>query len=126
MDSGNNHNLPPLGGLPETEMKGLNWKEQLHWELYKQYLGNHIKIGHHVKEGDETFIHVAYDLSKLATEQFINHLAADAREELESTGWKENNFQAMVESYQESWTNHRNSDCYHAVERALAGKPLNH
>jgi hypothetical protein len=96
-------------------MKELNWKEQMHWELYKQYLSYRYEP-----------IHECYKQSKIATEQFINNLAADAREELESTGWKENNFQAMVESYQESWTNHRNSDCYQAVERALAGKPLNH
>ena len=120
MDSENNHNLPPLGGPPETEMKGLNWKEQLQWELYKQYLGIN------VKKGDENFIHVAYDLSKLATEQFINHLAADARDELEATGWKEENFQAMAESYEGRWKTERNGDCYNAVERALSGKPLNH
>lgn len=95
---------------------GLNWKEQLQWELYKQYLGCN----------DANVIHVAYDLSKLAVEQFINNLAADAREELEGSGWEEHNFQAMVESYQERWRNQRNGDCYSAVERALAGKPLNH
>ena len=95
---------------------GLNWKEQLQWELYKQYLGCN----------DANVIHVAYDLSKLAVEQFINNLAADAREELEGSGWKEHNFQAMADSYQERWSNQRNSDCYQAVERALAGKPLNH
>lgn len=95
---------------------GLNWKEQLQWELYKQYLGNN----------GPNSIYSAYDLSKLATDQFINNLAADAREELEGTGWKDHNFQAMVESYQERWGNQRNSDCYNAVERALAGKPLNH
>ena len=125
MVSGNNHNLPPLGGLPETEMKGLNWKEQMHWELYKQYLGNNEKklAGY---SSDGNFIHVAYDLSKLATEQFINHLAADARDELEATGWKEENFKAMVESYEGRWKTERNGDCYNAVERALSGKPLNH
>lgn len=94
---------------------GLNWKEQLHWELYKQYLSS----------GDSN-IYECYRLSKLATEQFINNLAADAREELEGSGWKEHNFQAMADSYQERWSNQRNSDCYQAVERALAGKTLDH
>ena len=95
--------------------KELNWKEQLHWELYKQFLGYRYEP-----------IHECYKQSKIATEQFINGLAADAREELEGTGWEEKNFQVMVESYQEKWTNHRNNDCYSAVERALASKPLNH
>jgi len=95
---------------------GLNWKEQMQWELYKQYLGCN----------DANAIYAAYDLSKLAVEQFINNLAADAREELEGTGWAEQNFQAMVESYQGRWDSQRNSDCYNAVQRALSGKPLNH
>ena len=95
---------------------GLNWKEQLQWELYKQYLGCN----------DANVIHVAYDLSKLATEQFINNLAADARGELESNGWKDENFEAMVESYQGRWNSQRNGECYNAVERALSGKTLNH
>jgi hypothetical protein len=96
--------------------KELNFKEQMQWELYKQYL----------ECSDANAIHVAYDLSKLATEQFINNLAADAREELECAGWKEENFQAMVESYQGRWYTNRHGDCYNAVERALSGKPLNH
>lgn len=116
--------------------KELNWREQMHWELYKQYLktpNETYVVNYNVD--DEVYtktvytyrkVNEAYAESLIATEQFINGLAADAREELESTGWEEKNFQAMVESYQESWTNHRNSDCYHAVERALAGKPLNH
>lgn len=112
---------------------GLNWKEQMQWELYKQYLKTPKRVRHDnhyqrtVAEYYENYaIHEAYEQSKLATEQFINNLAADAREELEGSGWKEHNFQAMVESYQERWRNQRNGDCYNAVERALAGKPLNH
>ena len=109
--------------------KELNWKEQLHWDLFKQYL----RTIRRVKRPNDSIqyyeyyeIYGAYEQSKLATEQFINHLAADARGELESTGWEEKNYQEMVDSYQEKWTNHRNGDCYHAVERALASKPLNH
>ena len=94
---------------------GLNWKEQMQWELFKQFLGYRYEP-----------IHECYKQSKIATEQFINNLAADAREELEGSGWKEHNFQSMADSYQERWSNQRNSDCYQAVERALAGKPLNH
>jgi len=97
-------------------INGLNWKEQLQWELYKQYLGCN----------DANVIHVAYDLSKLATEQFINNLAADAREELEGSGFQEENFEAIKKSYEDQWTSQRNSDCFNAVERALSGKPLNH
>lgn len=112
--------------------KELTWKEQMHWDLFKQYLGTIRRVKHDTYDNkpiqyyEYNEIYGAYEQSKLATEQFINNLAADAREELEGTGWKDHNFQAMVESYQESWTNHRNSDCYQAVERALAGKPLNH
>lgn len=95
--------------------KELNWKEKMQWELYKIYISS----------GDSN-IHACYEQSKLATEQFINNLAIDAREELEGSGWEEHNFQAMVESYQERWNSQRNSDCYNAVERALSGKPLNH
>lgn len=95
--------------------KELNFKEQMQWELYKLYLV-------HVGEP----IHECYRLSKLATDQFINNLAVDAREELECAGWKEDNFQAMVESYQGRWYTNRHGDCYNAVERALSGKPLNH
>ena len=88
----------------------LNWREKLHWDLFKQFLGYRYEP-----------IHECYKQSKIATEQFINNLAADAREELESTGWKDD-----IESYQESYTNHRNSECYHAVYRALSQRPLNH
>ena len=94
---------------------GANWKEQLHWELYKQFLGYRYEP-----------VHECYKQSKIATEQVINNLAADARGELESTGWEEQNFKSMVESYQGRWDSERSQDCYHAGERALAGKPLNH
>lgn len=129
MDSGINHNLPPLGGLPETEMKGLNWKEQMHWELYKEYLLKPVVT--YLNNKNETRhslrpINDCFKQSKIATEQFINGLAADAREELEDSGWKEENFRAMMESYEEKWKTERNGECYNAVERALSGKPLNH
>tara|TARA_Y100000816_G_scaffold173553_1_gene124811 strand:- start:22 stop:315 length:294 start_codon:yes stop_codon:yes gene_type:complete len=94
---------------------GLNWKEQMHWELYKQYLSYRYEP-----------IHECYAQSKLATDQFINNLAADAREELESTGWEEQNFKAMLDSYKDQWDSQRNCDCYDAVERALSQRPLNH
>jgi hypothetical protein len=109
--------------------KGLNWKEQLHWELYKQYLGAPIvTYTNNMNETQYKFrpINDCFRQSKIATEQFINGLAADAREELEGTGWEEKNFQAMVDSYTDQWNSQRNGDCYSAVERALAGKPLNH
>lgn len=109
--------------------KSLNWKEQLQWELYKEYLltpistytNNHNETQHKLRPINDCFRQ-----SKIATEQFINHLAADAREELETSGWQEKNFQAMVDSYKDQWTNQRNCDCYDAVERALSQKPLNH
>ena len=111
--------------------KELNWKEQMHWELYKQYLKtpNETYVVNYNVDGEVytktvyTYkkVNEAYAEALIATDQFINNLAADAREELESTGWKDN-----IESYQESYTNHRNSECYHAVYRALACKPLNH
>lgn len=94
---------------------GLNWKEQMQWELYKIYISS----------GDSN-LYACYSQSKMATEQFINNLAADAREELESTGFQEENFEAIKKSYEDQWTSQRNSDCFHAVERALSGKPLNH
>lgn len=93
--------------------KELNWKEQMQWELYKIFISS----------GDSN-LYVCYDQSKLATEQFINNLAADAREELEESGWQEENFEAIKESYSEQWTSQRNSDCFNAVERAFSGKPL--
>ena len=109
--------------------KELNWKEQLHWELYKQYLGAPIvTYTNNMNETQYKFrpINDCFRQSKIATEQFINGLAADAREELEGTGWEEKNFQAMVDSYTDQWSSQRNGDCYSAVERALSGKPLNH
>ena len=39
---------------------GLNWKEQMQWELYKQYLGCN----------DANVIHVAYDLFNKYLESF--------------------------------------------------------
>ena len=116
--------------------KELNWKEQMHWELYKQYLKtpNETYVVNYNGD-DEVYTKTVYTYKKvneayaealIATEQFINGLAADAREELESTGWEEHNFQAMVESYEGRWKTERNGDCYNAVERALSGKPLNH
>ena len=93
--------------------KRLNWKEQMQWELYKIYISS----------GD-SLLYECYNQSKLATEQFINNLAADAREELEESGLQEENFEAIKESYADQWTSQRNSDCFNAVERAFSGKPL--
>ena len=115
---------------------GLNWKEQMHWELYKQYLKTPTKTHVINYKGDgEVFTETLYSdrkpnecfrESKIAIEQFINGLAADARDELESSGWEERNFKAMVDSYEDKWKFERNGDCYNAVERALSTKPLNH
>lgn len=93
--------------------RGLNWKEQLHWELYKQYLGYRYES-----------INECYKQSKLATNQFITNLAVDAREQLEHQGWEESNFKSMIETYTEQWTNQSNSNCYNAVERAISSTPL--
>ena len=109
--------------------RGLNWKEQLHWELYKKYLLTPVvTYQNNMNESQHRLrpINDCFQMSKIATEQFINGLAADAREELEGTGWEEKNFQAMVDSYTDQWNSQRNGDCYSAVERALASKPLNH
>ena len=109
--------------------KGLNWKEQMHWELYKEYLltpvvtyqNNMNESQHRLRPVNDCF-----KQSKIATEQFINGLCGDARDELEASGWEEKNFKAMMESYEEKWKTERNGECYNAVERALSGKPLNH
>ena len=106
---------------------GLNWKEQLHWELYKQYLGAPIlTYTNNMNETQYKFrpINDCFRQSKIATEQFINGLAADAREQLEHQGWEESNFKSMIETYTEQWTNQSNSNCYNAVERAISGTPL--
>ena len=93
--------------------RGLNWKEQLHWELYKQYLGYRYES-----------INECYKQSKLATDQFITNLAADAREQLEHQGWEESDFRSMIKDNTEQWTNKSNWNCYDAVERAIASTPL--
>ena len=93
--------------------RGLNWKEQLHWELYKQYLGYRYES-----------INECYKQSKLATDQFITNLAADAREQLEHQGWEESDFRSMIKDNTEQWTNKSNWNCYDAVERAISSTPL--
>ena len=114
--------------------KGLNWREQMHWELYKQYLrtpNETYVVNYNVD--DEVYtktvytyrkINEAYAEALIATEQFINGLAADAREQLEHQGWKESDFKSMIKDNTEKWTNQSNWNCYDAVERAISGTPL--
>ena len=85
--------------------RGLNWKEQLHWELYKQYLKTPIVSYTNKANMNETHykyrqFNECYDQSKLATDQFINNLAADAREQLEHQGWEESDFRSMIKTIQ--------------------------
>ena len=114
--------------------KGLNWREQMHWELYKQYLrtpNETYVVNYNVD--DEVYTKTVYTYRKvneayaealIATEQFINGLAADAREQLEHQGWKESDFNSMIKDNTEKWTNQSNWNCYDAVERAISGTPL--
>lgn len=109
--------------------RGLNWKEQLHWELYKQYLKTPIVSYTNKANMNETQykyrqFNDCYDQSKLATDQFITNLAADAREQLEHQGWEESDFRSMIKDNTEQWTNKSNWSCYDAVERAISSTPL--